>query len=247
MQTKHTPGRRKGAYTQASRVLAILELVRAEGAPVALARIAAELGVSERQARRDVAMLADASPGVRSTLLDGRSAVELVEPDTVRLTLRERTLLAGLASFADQLGPGALGDELRAAMHKLALSAREEERCPASVVAGPSTPTSAATGDKVDRVERAIRERVELRVRLSSERDDARLLTFLPYVIALHATGPHVVGRWDPTEPVRAVPLERFAHVELAPGTFVPAPQSIDLPRLFEAPRATAAARAAHT
>ncbi len=247
MQTKHTPGRRKGAYTQASRVLAILEIVRAEGAPVALARIAAELGVSERQARRDVSMLADAGHGVRATLLEGRSAVEIAEVDTVKLSLRERTLLASLASMGDQLGPGAVGDELRAALNKLALSAQEEQLCPATVLSGPTTSGHGALGEKVDRIERAIRERVELRVRTTSEREDARLLAFLPYAIVLAAAGPHLVGRWDPSEPIRAVSIERLTHVELAPGTFVPAPQSLDLQRLFEAPRAQGAGRAAHT
>ncbi len=176
MTTKSSPGRRKGAYSQAMRVLAILELVRREGAPVPLARIASQFALSERQARRDVAMLAE-SGHARSVIVEGRSAVVGTEPEAVRL---------------------------------------------------------------IDRVELAIRVRHELRVQLASEREGSRTMTFLPYAIVVHPSGPHVIGRWDLGEPIRAVPIERFAHVEVAVGTVVAAPQGLDLFRLFEAPRASA-------
>ncbi len=246
MTTKHTPGRRRGAYTQAARVLAILELVRREGAPVPLARIASQFGLSERQARRDVSMLAEAGHGVRTIIVEGRSAVVSTEPDALQLTARERMLLAGLGGLAAQLGPGAVGEELRGALHKLALSAREEREEPVTLVPAPLPLASAGLGERLDRIEQAIRDRNELRVRLSTDREDARVATFLPYTIVLHPSGPHVVGRWDPAEPVRAVPIERLTHVEIAPGTVVAAPQTLDLFRVFEAPRAPAS-RAAHS
>lgn len=246
MTTKHTPGRRKGSYSQASRVLAILDVVRREGAPVPLARVAAQFGLSERQARRDVAMLAEA--GVRMTLVDGRSAVECDDGDEgVRLTPRERMLLASLAPLAAQLGPGALGDELREALAKLALPPRLAEGTPITLAGGPAPLASPSTAEKIDRIERAIRERLELRVRTTAERDDARLLTFLPYLLVLHAGGVYVAGRWEPGEPIRAVHVERLAHVELALGTSVAAPQSIDVARLFEAARAAQSPRVAMT
>jgi predicted DNA-binding transcriptional regulator YafY len=244
--TKNTPGRRRGAYTQAARVLAILELVRREGAPVPLARIASQFGLSERQARRDVSMLAEAGHGVRTVIVEGRSAIVSTEPDSVALTARERVLVASLGGLAALLGPGRVGEELRAALHKLALSAREERDEPVTFVAAPLPLAGAGVGDRIDRIEQAIRDRNELRVRVSTDREDLRVATFLPYAIVLHPSGPHVVGRWDPTEPVRAVPIERLVHVEVAPGTVVAAPQTLDLLRLFEAPRAPAS-RAAHS
>ena len=246
MTTKNTPGRRKGAYTQAARVLAILEIVRNEGGPVPLSRIASHFELSERQARRDVAMLVESVEGVRSVIVEGRSAVVADADDVVRLGARERMLLASLAGLAEQLGPGALGEEVRAALHKLALSAREEREQPTTLVAAPMQAASSSVGERLDRIERAIRDRHELRVRLAGERDEQRLLGFLPYVIALHPSGAHVVGRWDPGEPIRAVPIERFAEVEVALGTVVAAPQALDLSRSFETPR-TPAARAAHS
>ncbi len=246
MTTKNTPGRRKGAYTQAARVLAILEIVRSEGAPVPLARIASQFALSERQARRDVAMLTDSVEGVRSVIVDGRSAVVSDGAGEVRLGVRERVLLASLGGLAQQLGDGALGDEVRATLNKLALTAREEREQTTTVVAAPVSLGTASTGERVDRIEQAIRDRHELRVRVVGERDEARLVSFLPYVIALHPSGVHVVGRWDPGEPVRAVPLDRFSHVEVALGTVVAAPQALDLARSFEAPRSPVG-RAAHS
>ncbi|MBX7196331.1 MAG: HTH domain-containing protein [Sandaracinaceae bacterium] len=242
MTTKSSPGRRKGAYTQATRVLAILELVRREAAPVPLARIAAQFELSERQARRDVAMLAE-SGHARSVIVEGRSAVAAAGPEPVSLTPRERVLLGSLGVLAAQLGGGAVGEELRAALHKLALSAREEREHPATLVAAPVPPASASVGERIDRIEQAIRARHELRVRLASEREEPRALAFLPYLLVMHPSGPHVVGRWDVTEPIRAVPLEKLSHVEVVSGTVVAAPQSLDLGRLFErsleAPRAS--------
>lgn len=246
MTTKHTPGRRKGAYTQAARVLSMLERVRAEGGPVSLAKLASEFGLSERQARRDIAMLVEAGHKVKTVLVDGRSAVVATEPELVRLSARERGLLGSLGALAAQLGPGAVGEELRAALHKLALSAREEREQPPTLVAARVPTASASVGERVDRIERAIRERHELRVRLAAERDEGRVLPFLPYALVLHPSGPHVVGRWDPAEPVKAVPIERFAHVEIAAGTVVAAPQTLDLPRLFESARASSP-RSVHT
>ncbi len=235
MPTKNTPGRRKGAYTQAARVLAILEMVRTEGAPLPLARIAARFELSERQARRDVAMLVEAGHGLRTILLEGRSAVETTDAEgAVQLSARERVLLSSLAPLAAQLGQGALGDEVRAALHKLALPARLEVESPATVVAGPSQTASPATSERIDRIEAAIRDRLELRVRTAADPDDARLVALLPYLLVTHPSGLHVVARWEPGEPMRAVPVERLTHVELAPGTSVAAPQSIDVARLFE-------------
>jgi predicted DNA-binding transcriptional regulator YafY len=227
-------------------VLAILELVRSEGGPVPLARIASQFGLSERQARRDVSMLADAGHGLRTIIVDGRSAVLATEAGSVELTPRERMLLASLGGLAAQLGPSSVGDELRAALHKLALSAREELEEPVTFVPAPVPLSSAGMADRVDRIEQAIRDRNELRVRLTSDREDPRVAAFLPYALVLHPSGPHVVGRWEAAEPVRAVPIERLAHVEVAAGTVVAAPQTLDLFRLFEAPRAPAS-RAAHS
>jgi predicted DNA-binding transcriptional regulator YafY len=244
--TKNTPGRRKGSYSQAARVLAILELVRSDGGPVPLARIAAHFGLSERQARRDVAMLTESVQGVRSVIVDGRSAVVAEAPGLVRLDVRERVLLTSLAGLAHQLGGGVLGDEMRAAVNKLALTAREEREHPITLVAAPVALASAGTAERIDRIEQAIRDRHELRVRVAGEREETRLVSFLPYVIALHPSGAHVVGRWDPGEPVRAVPIDRFAYVEVALGTVVAAPQALDLARSFEAPRSPVG-RAAHS
>lgn len=245
MTTKNTPGRRRGAYTQAARVLAILELVRSERGPVPLARIAAQFDLSERQARRDVSMLAEGH-GVRTIIVEGRSAVIATEAESVPLSARERMLLVSLGGLAAQLGPGSVGDEVRAVLHRLAPSADEERALPTTLVPAPVTLASAAIGERIDRIEQAIRDRHELRVRLTSDRADVRVVAFLPYVVVLHPSGPHVVGRFDPAEPLRAVPIERLAHVEVAPGTVVVAPHSLDLVRLFEPPRAPAS-RAAHT
>lgn len=246
MSTKQSSGRRKGAYSQAARVLAILELVRSEDAPVPLTRIAAHFGLSERQARRDVAMLTEAGHGVTAVIVEGRSAVMASASDVVRLTPRERALLSSLAGVAGQLGHGALHGELGAALQKIALGAREERLEPATVISGPWPGVSASCADRIDRIERAIRDRHELRVRLLGEREGSHTMTFLPYVIALHPAGPHVVGRWEPAEPIRAIAIERFAHVEVALGTVVAAPQSLDLARAFEQPRPSAV-RTAHS
>jgi len=105
---------------------------------VPLSRIASHFELSERQARRDVAMLVESVEGVRTVIVEGRSAVVADADDVVRLDARERMLLSSLASLAEQLGPGALGEEVRAALHKLALSAREEREQPTTLVAAPT-------------------------------------------------------------------------------------------------------------
>ncbi|GAB4201707.1 MAG: hypothetical protein OHK0013_14010 [Sandaracinaceae bacterium] len=149
-----------------------------------------------------------------------------------------------LAPLSACLGPSALGAEVQAALEKLS-SVRDDDPAP-TVVAGPTLLASAAVAGRIDRIERAIRERLELRVRTTAERDD-RTLTFLPYLLVLVPSGVHVVGRWDPADRIRAVPVERLSHVEVALGTAVAAPRTIDLARAFEPARATASARASMT
>jgi predicted DNA-binding transcriptional regulator YafY len=244
--TRHAPGRRKGSYSQASRVLRVLDLLRRAEGPVPLLRIASMLDVSERQVRRDVAVLVEAGHPMRIAIVDGRSAVESLERETtVALSARERQLLASLGALVASVGPGALGAELRAALDKLSNSRDDED--PPTIVAGPAHAASVALAERVDRIERAIRERLELRVRTAADRDERRTHAFLPYVLVLVPGGVHVVGRWDPGEPIRAVPVERLTHVELAPGTSVAAPHAIDLARVFEPGRAVHAPRAAMT
>lgn len=246
MTTRHTPGRRKGSYSQASRVLRVLDVLRRAEGPVLLSRIAAVLDVSERQVRRDLAVLTEAGYPVRTSLVEGRSAVESLARDTtVELTARERQLLLSLAPLSACLGPSALGAEVQAALEKLS-SVRDDDPAP-TVVAGPTLLASAAVAGRIDRIERAIRERLELRVRTTAERDDRRTLTFLPYLLVLVPSGVHVVGRWDPADRIRAVPVERLSHVEVALGTAVAAPRTIDLARAFEPARATASARTSMT
>jgi hypothetical protein len=137
------------------------------------------------------------------------------------------------------------GEELRAALHKLALSAREERDEPVTFVAAPLPLAGAGVGDRIDRIEQAIRDRNELRVRVSTDREDLRVATFLPYAIVLHPSGPHVVGRWDPTEPVRAVPIERLVHVEVAPGTVVAGAADARSPQAVRSASRTGLARGA--
>jgi predicted DNA-binding transcriptional regulator YafY len=227
-------------------VLRVLDVLRRAEGPVSLARIAAMLDVSERQVRRDLAVLVEAGHPLRTSIVDGRSAVESLEREpSPRLTSRERQLLGSLGSLAAYLGPSALGAELGAALDKLARAA-DDGPAP-TLVAGPTPQASAAVAERIDRIERAIRDRLELRVRTVADRDERRLQTFLPYLLVLLPGGVHVVGRWDLADPIRAVPLERLAHVEVAHGTSVAAPHAIDLGRVLEPARQSPASRAALT
>lgn len=224
------PGRRRGRYTQAARVLAMLERIRSAGEPVAYAKLTTEFDVSERQLRRDIAALA--SHGVAPVLFDGRAAAQLARRDeTETWTARERELLAALGGVAAMFGDGTVGAELARALAKLSATHVSVRAVPSS-----STP---GLGARVDAFDAAIRQRCEVRVRLVSDRSE-RLVPFLPAMLVVSETTLHVVGRWDRTDSIRAVPIDRFAHAEVAAGTTVEELRDLDVTRLFDAPRPSA-------
>lgn len=85
-------GRIPGTYQQASRVLVLLDRLVAGHEPLALASLASELGVSERQVRRDLIALELAGYPVLPARRDGRAAAVLEPGARARATKTLRAL-----------------------------------------------------------------------------------------------------------------------------------------------------------
>ena len=109
-------GRTLGTYSQAVRLLKLLDELRARTQGALLSDLASELEVSERQVRRDLTAVEQAGYNLQWTLDDRRTRVALEEGrgGTFRLSLRRRyTLLAARRVF-DVLADTPFQEDIRA-------------------------------------------------------------------------------------------------------------------------------------
>jgi predicted DNA-binding transcriptional regulator YafY len=112
---------RRGDLGQVARALRVMDALRGFRRGRTLAELAAEVDVSERTIRRDIADLIDASVKIELTLIEGRAAARLVERSysTVPITRRERFTLLAVRSVFDVLRGTPLHDDVISVLAKL--------------------------------------------------------------------------------------------------------------------------------
>jgi predicted DNA-binding transcriptional regulator YafY len=214
------PGRRAGAYTQTERVLELLARLQARRTPAQLAPLAAELGISVKQLRRDLAVLHAAGHGVALAPVEGRAAVRLLRgrSEAITLTLRERFALLAMRDVLATLEGTPLAEDAASIFRKIAASLPDDAARDLRTL-GPSfryLPDGGlkryeAHADALDALLTGAlhRHAVRARYRHSGGAVDAGRLE--PWGVALYRNGLYVVGRWDTESAPRVFAVERFA------------------------------------
>ncbi len=252
MRAMPRPGRRKGAFRQATRLLRISESLRARRFGLPLAELAAAFQVSERQMRRDVAALDEAGVPVETTLdPEGRSRVALRggPQRAISLSLRQRYALLAVRRVFDVLRDTPLYEDVVAIAEKMAASLPEEERLDAEGLADRflflpdgGTKRYADKQDVLDALLTGVLRR--LRVRASYRRAGGATHEMLlePYAMVLYKNGLYAIGRGLPVEnPDEAADrkpfvfaVERFVEAEHVRGTHFTPPAGFCAESFFQ-------------
>lgn len=228
--------------------LRILNALRGFKQGRTLADLAAEVGVSERTVRRDLADLGDAEIDIELTRVDGRAAACLVEASysTVPITRRERYTLLAVRSVFDVLRGTPLHDDVISVLAKLEQRMNNAERKEHATLRErfayvPDGGTKAYNGkdDIIDALQTGILSRKLVRYAYKDSRGRTQRGHLAPFALLLYRHGLYAVGCRGPSADVNTsewrrtlgvFAVERFIDAEhLRERTFeVPADFQID-------------------
>jgi len=243
-----TPGRKRGSYRQAARILRLLEVLRTRRYGVAPGALADELEVTERQIRRDLVALGEAGHEVEvAPGPDGRARARLAEPGgrAVPLSLRERYALLAVRRVFDVLRDTPLWEDVASIYEKVAGGLPDEQRAELERLGDrflfiPDGGPKGYRGkeDVLDALLTGVIRRLRVRYRYVAAAGAAKDGTLEPYAMVLYRMGLYVVGRAVLPDAPRTAPrvyaAERFADAEFLRGQSFEVPRSFRLDRYFE-------------
>jgi predicted DNA-binding transcriptional regulator YafY len=218
-QEKKPSGRRRGAYAQTERVLELLATLRARRAPVRLDALAGELGVSVKQLRRDLSMLAASGHRPELVRIEGRSAVRLArgKSESIPLTLRERFALLAIRDVFASLEGTPLAEDAMSIFRKVAATLPDDLARDLTSL-GPrflyipdgGIKSYAKHADVVDELLTGALHRQTVEARYTPAHGKKIGGGFEPWGVALYRNGLYAVGRWEAETGPRVFAVERF-------------------------------------
>ena len=235
---------RRGDLSQTSRTLRVLDELRGFRRGRRLAEIAAELRVSERTVRRDLADLRAAGFEIESVTIAGRAAARLVERSysTISITRRERYTLLAVAGMFEVLRGTPLWEDVASLTTKLEQRMSPEERAEHATFGErfayiPDGGTKAYAGkeDILDALLTGVLSRRVVRYGYRGATGRVRHGLLAPYTMAIYKHGLYVIGSQlaAPADgkaitagtPIRIYAVERFTEAEhLRKAPFAPPP-----------------------
>jgi predicted DNA-binding transcriptional regulator YafY len=241
---------RRGDVGAVARALRLLDLLRGFKRGRLVEDLAAELGVSSRTVRRDLAELEAAGMEIERPTIEGRAAARLVERaySYIAITRRERFTLLAVRSVFDVLRGTPFHEDIKSVEEKLSQRLEPAERAEQSTLANrivfvPDGGTK-AYDNKADVLDALLTGVLSRRVVRYSYVDSSGHRTrgahLAPFAIAIFKQGLYVVGRRlkRPEEaadlatalPPACLAVERFTEAEhLRTHAFsVPADFSLD-------------------
>jgi predicted DNA-binding transcriptional regulator YafY len=224
---------RRGDLGHTARVLRVLDELRGFRRGRRLAEIAAELRVSERTVRRDLADLRAAGFEIESLTIGGRAGARLVERtySTIAITRRERYTLLAIASMFDVLRGTPLWEDVASLTTKLEQRMTPEERAEHATFGDrfayiPDGGTKAYAGkeDVLDALLTGVLSRRVVRYGYRDARGRVRHGHLAPYTMVLYKHGLYVIGcrlrdpadgkTIPPATPIGVYAVERFTEAE---------------------------------
>ena len=241
-RTPSGPGRRRGAYSQTERVLELLARLGARRAATRLEVLAAEVEVSEKQLRRDLAILEGAGHRLERTKVEGRAAVRLARGGTaaIALTLRERFALVAMRDVFASLAGTPLAEDAGAIFRKV-VATLPDDAVQELTALGPrfayvpadGVKDYAAHADVVDELLTGALRRQPVDADYRPAQGEVRRGGFEPWGIALYRHGLYAVGRWDDDTHPRVFAVERFTHALRRRGARFELPGEFSLSSFF--------------
>ncbi|MCA9531467.1 MAG: WYL domain-containing transcriptional regulator [Myxococcales bacterium] len=215
-------------YSQASRVLALLDTLAAQWEPTPIETLAEQFGISTRQLRRDLDAIEAAGQHIERSLVGGRSTVRLQErrPRTVSLTSREAYALLAVRRVFDVLHDTPLREDVESIYRKVLRSLPADvdpgEQLGDRFVYLPDGGTKVYRGkdDVINGLLTGVMQRVRVRVRYTTAKQQRRRGELEPYALALYRHGLYAVGRLHrgrpgpEPPPVHIFAVERFSRAE---------------------------------
>lgn len=250
------PGRKEGAHSQTVRVLRLLERLAGRRWGLPLRELASDLGVTERQLRRDLRALEDAGHDIDITPRDGRASVRLRSATgrSVFVTRRERYTLLSVRRVFDILRGTPFFEDVESLYDKLAEGFSADERAELvrfgerfAYVPDGGTKPYAGKEDTLDALQTGVLNRrcVRYSYRAATGKRSSGVLA--PFTLALYRNGLYVVGlrvRADLDQATSSVMLppdrpfvyavERFVAAEVLTRHRFEVPAELRLADLFD-------------
>ena len=243
MAARKKVGRRKGSYSQAARVLRIVDYLRARRYGATVAEIAEEFEVSERQVRRDLAAIEEG--GIVVERVDGKVVVASMRGNALPLTLSERFTLLAVRRVFDVLEGTQLYEDVHRIYDKVVASLPGSKQPDPDAfedrflyLAAGGTKSYRGKEDVLDALLTGIIRRWRVRYRYRSAKGRAREGVLEPYALVLYRQGLYVIGTVvdastsDPTPKVYAA--ERFIDVDFIRQERFKVPADFDVHRFFD-------------
>ena len=243
-------GRRPKKYSQAARVLRLLDILRSHHYGVTLCELAKSLAVTERQIRRDLDAITEAGHAVERPQLEGRAAARLVEAGrgAVRLSVRERYTLIAVRGVFDVLEDTPFREDVQSIFDKVVASLPHEHRDRIDTL-GPRFTYLADGGTKRYRGREATMDALltgvihgnRVACTYTSAAGRRRRGELLPYAMVLYRHGLYIVGHLprdaekgvEPNGEARVFAAERFSRAKHLRGTSFELPADFCVRRYF--------------
>lgn len=245
MATK--PGRRRGGYSQAARLLRVLDRLAAHRYGVTIDSLAEEFDVTPRQMRRDLDAIEEAGHPVLKVQVDGRAGAKLASARAsgVRLSVRERYALLAVRRAFDVLEDTPFREDVESICSKLASSLppaeqHELESFGARFAYLPDGGTKQYRGldDVIDALFTGVLRRYRVRFRYRAQGREEKQGVLEPYAVVLYRQGLYVIGRSlgakDGARAERTYAVERFTHAEFERGETFTVPESFRVEEYFQ-------------
>ncbi|MFW5876125.1 MAG: helix-turn-helix transcriptional regulator [Myxococcota bacterium] len=241
-------GRRPKRYSQAARVLRLLDLLQAHHYGRTHADLADALGVSERQVRRDLAVLDEVGYGWERVTLDGQVGARLMERGrkAIHLSLRERYTLLAVRGVFDVLEGTPFHEDVQSIFDQVVASLptdqqQDIERLGDRFTYLPDGGVKHYGGKEevLDGLLTGVLRRLRVSARYNPHRGRRRTGLFEPYAMVLYRHGLYAVGAFvDPDTDAPGEPAtyaaERFQEAEHRRGEHFDVPEGFHIDAYFD-------------
>jgi len=229
--------------------LLLLQTLEARRGFTPTSDVADELGVSERQIRRDAEALIDAGQPVELGLLEGRSAIRMRPRPTERvaLNLGQRIALVSARNVFAAFEGTDLRRDLDGAVAAVAKTLEPDDRerlralekriayVPDGGVKRLSDDPDAGDGasERLDELVSGLVRSQRVQATYLSSKDRKRTGLFAPHGLSLYRHGLYFVGTWDADPELRIFAAERFLAAERVRKERFVVPTTFDVRSFF--------------
>ena len=238
-------GRRRGKYSQAVRVIKMLDRLRGRRFGCSLADLAEEFNISERQVRRDLEVLTESGYALKSVTISEKSGIALMQaaPSSLRLSVRERFTLLATRRVFDILKHTPLYEDIQSIYEKIVSSLPSSQQADLEnfgdrfvFLPDHGTKIYRDKDDILDALLTGVIRRWKVKYRYRPHRGRAREGQLAPYALVLYKNGLYVIGKRadsDPKDTPHVYAAERFLDAEHIRASSFELPSNFSVDQFF--------------